>query len=203
VINHHKLAQNLAGQAWLEGRMEHYGEAIALWARAGQEEERCLADLAALPEDRPRTRGIIGTSAAVMYFRGGRWHDARHRHVPCRHACPHREEREERVPEEQGTFAEWAILELMGHVRMGGRVSEVVLFGTAMGRIDVPTSDGGFTTQFFGGSSVYRLTPTTEELARAVAANNQPEPVHRWELQQLPAPDRRREPPYDDDEDYE
>lgn len=85
------------------------------------------------------------------------------------------------MSEQQGTFQSWAVLELLGHVRTAGLVSEQELFGTKMGRIDIPTADG-FVTQFFGGSSVYRLTPTTEEIARSVAARNQPAPVHRWEL---------------------
>ena len=85
------------------------------------------------------------------------------------------------------TFVEWCILELMGHVRLGGKVTEENLFGTKMGRIDVPGKDGAFTTQYFAGSAVYRLTPTTEGIARAVAASSQPEPVHRWELPQLEA----------------
>lgn len=81
-------------------------------------------------------------------------------------------------------FDQWVILELLGHVRLAGRITEETLFGTALGRIDIPTGEG-FTTQYFGGGSVYRITPTTEEIARSVAARNQPEPVHRWEL---PAP---------------
>lgn len=111
-----------------------------------------------------------------------------------------------------GTFDQWCILELMGHVRLAGRVTEESLFGTALGRIDIPNGDG-FTTQYFGGSSVYRITPTTEEVARLVAVGNQPEPVHRWEL---PAPkaagvadhedifDERLEDgdEYDQDDDY-
>lgn len=35
----------------------------------------------------------------------------------------------------------WAILELMGHVRLGGRLSEEEKFGVKMGRLDVPTND--------------------------------------------------------------
>jgi hypothetical protein len=81
-------------------------------------------------------------------------------------------------------FGQWAILELMGHVRLAGFVTEEAHFGTALGRIDVPGADGP-TTQYFGGASVYRLTPTTEEIARSVATHNTPEPVYRWEL---PAP---------------
>jgi hypothetical protein len=81
----------------------------------------------------------------------------------------------------QDAFDSWAIVELMGHVRIAGRVSEEERFGAKMGRIDIPTGDG-FTTQYFGGSSVYRLTPTTEEAARLVAKQNQPRPVHAWEF---------------------
>jgi hypothetical protein len=81
------------------------------------------------------------------------------------------------------TFESWAILELMGHVRMAGRVTEEERFGSKMGRIDVPQGEG-FTTVYFSGASIYRMTPTTEAIARSVAAQNQPEPVHRWELPQ-------------------
>ena len=82
------------------------------------------------------------------------------------------------------SFDQWAILELMGRVRLAGRVTEEEHFGAKLGRIDIPTGDG-FTTQYFSGGSIYRLTPTTEEIARGVALRNQPAPVHRWEL---PAP---------------
>lgn len=85
--------------------------------------------------------------------------------------------------EQQQGFEGWAILELMGHVRLAGRVSEESHFGIALGRIDIPTQSGeSYTTQYFGGSSIYRLTPTTEEIARSIAAQNQPQPVRSWEL---------------------
>jgi hypothetical protein len=69
----------------------------------------------------------------------------------------------EKKPEEQ-----WGIVELMGHVRIGGKVSEEQKFGVVMGRIDIPQKDGKFVTQYFGGSSIYRFHPSTEEAARAV-----------------------------------
>lgn len=80
------------------------------------------------------------------------------------------------------TFEQWAILELMGHVKLAGRVTEEEHFGAKLGRIDIPTADGNFTTQYFSGGSIYRLTPTTEEIARHIARNNQPRPVQVWEL---------------------
>jgi hypothetical protein len=93
------------------------------------------------------------------------------------------------------SFEQWAILELMGHVRLAGKVTEEEHFGAKLGRIDIPNSDG-FTTQWFSGGSIYRLTPTTEDIARGVALRNQPEPVHRWEL---PAPAGRTAPEHLED----
>ncbi len=89
-------------------------------------------------------------------------------------------------------------MELLGHFRTAGYVTEEEHFGCKLGRIDVPDGDR-VATMFFGGSSIYRLTPTTEEIARAVAARDQPNPVERWELKQLEAP-RRRDDRDDEDE---
>jgi len=76
----------------------------------------------------------------------------------------------------------WGILELMGHVRLAGEISEEEHFGGKLGRIDIPNKDGGATTQFFNASSIYRLTPTTEDVARQVALSCQSRPVSPWEL---------------------
>lgn len=89
------------------------------------------------------------------------------------------------------TFDTWAILEQLGHRRTAGRVTEEQRFGAVMGRIDIPRPDGSFVTHYFGSASVYGLTPTTEANARAVAAHNQPEPVHPYELS---PPRQYREP---------
>ena len=84
-------------------------------------------------------------------------------------------------------FEMWAVVELMGHVRMAGRVTEEQRFGIVMGRIDIPTEGEKFTTQYFQGSSIYRLTPVAEEFARAAAKTQQPRPIYDWELPQLAA----------------
>ena len=81
----------------------------------------------------------------------------------------------------------WAILELMGHRRLGGRVSEATIAGGAFIRIDVPHPNeaGIFTaSQFYSPSAVYAITPTTEEIACAIA-RGAPEPVSRWDLRAL------------------
>lgn len=87
------------------------------------------------------------------------------------------------APEFVQPSATWGILELMGHIRLAGRISEEEKFGAKMGRIDVPLKDGTFATQYFGASSVYRLSLVSEEVARSVALNLiQPVPVSSWEL---------------------
>ena len=93
-------------------------------------------------------------------------------------------------------FGTWAILELMGHVKLAGYVTEEEHFGGKVGRIDIPTDDGSSVTQFFGGHTIYRLTPVTEAVARAFAERNKPRPVYLYEL---PA----RIPPDGFDDDFE
>jgi hypothetical protein len=90
---------------------------------------------------------------------------------------------------DEATFEGWAILELMGHRRLAGRVSEVELAGHGFLRLDVPEVDGRpGATQFYAPASVYALTPTTEEVARGL--RSRPEPVTVWDLQRPALPSR-------------
>lgn len=63
----------------------------------------------------------------------------------------------------------YAVVEVFGHRRLVGRVSEVERYGSKMLRIDIPTDgdfDKGFITQFYGGASIFCETPTTLEMVR-------------------------------------
>lgn len=84
----------------------------------------------------------------------------------------------------------WALLEIMGHRQTAGRISEVQIGGATMLRVDVPkpghggANNGGASlalnggepaglaldeiavTQYYGGSSIYCMTPCDEETAR-------------------------------------
>lgn len=91
-------------------------------------------------------------------------------------------------------FESWAIVELMGHRKLAGFVSEVSMFGVVLLKIDVPCDPP--VTQYYGGASIFSLTPTTEELARAAAQASRPTPISRYEL---PRSSRRT----DDESDYE
>ena len=79
----------------------------------------------------------------------------------------------------------WAICELMGHQRMAGQVREIEQYGTKMLQLDVPGLDDcdvkPFTT-FVAGGSLYRVTPTTEEIAKGVVRAQRPRPVQPYDV---------------------
>jgi hypothetical protein len=95
-------------------------------------------------------------------------------------------------------FKQWCVLELMGHRRLGGLVTEALIAGSPFIRIDihiqglrVPDGSGEpedvVTTQFYSPASVYSIIPVGEQEARAVARYNQAEPIHRFEIPELNA----------------
>jgi len=88
------------------------------------------------------------------------------------------------MSETNGQFAEWVVLELMGHRRLVGYLQEQEIGGAGMLRIDVYEGDAETPTltQFYSPSSVYCMTPTTEELARKAGGLSIPQPVSRYEL---------------------
>ncbi len=91
-------------------------------------------------------------------------------------------------------FEAWAIVELFGHARIAGKVTEQQIGGASFIRVDVPEleirKDGcdltkaiqverrAAFTRLFGPAAIYAITPTTEDVARAAAAALGPEPVH-------------------------
>lgn len=96
-------------------------------------------------------------------------------------------------------FAEWAIIELFGHQRFAGRVTQAE-WPPGFARLEIPATDGHeAVTQLLSPQSIYRLTPVTEAVATAVAAQCRPEPVHRWGLPTRDAPIPR----YVEDDDTE
>lgn len=88
-----------------------------------------------------------------------------------------------------GPFETWAVVELLGHRQMAGLVRETTLAGVAMLQVDAITHDGQLATQYYPPSSLYCLTPVTEETARAVVERREVCPAGRWEaLAQSPKP---------------
>jgi hypothetical protein len=94
---------------------------------------------------------------------------------------------------DQATFNGWCIVELFGHSRIAGHVSEQTIGGTSFVRVDVPAVNGQAPfTKLFGGAAIYAITPTTEEIASLAAANIVARPVDPWVVpvaKQLPSGD--------------
>lgn len=81
---------------------------------------------------------------------------------------------------EKELFKEWAILEILGHRKLAGLITEQAIGGSSFIRIDIPGDMPA--TQFYSPAAIYCITPVSEEVARSVAKQYQPTPVSRWEL---------------------
>lgn len=83
-------------------------------------------------------------------------------------------------------FDEWALVELFGHQKIGGKVSEASLAGGAFLRVDVPeTKSQRAYTRFFGPGAIYSINPCEETIVRTWCEHHSLEPVHRYELPQI------------------
>lgn len=104
------------------------------------------------------------------------------------------------MSDEKAGFTGWAIVELLGHKKMAGFLSEQPIAGGVMLRVDVPETSPseaersraravegwsppatvGY-TKLVGLGSIYGITPVTEDVARLAAREieryNEPLPV--------------------------
>jgi len=86
-------------------------------------------------------------------------------------------------------FEQWAIVEVMGHQRFAGRVTEEAVGGANFVRVDVPAiGDQPEFTKLFGPSSIYCITITSERVARAAAESMRVVPVSSYDIRSLLQP---------------
>jgi len=76
------------------------------------------------------------------------------------------------------TFDQFCIVELFGHQKIAGRVTEQVIGGQGFIRVDVPNTkrNEGF-TRMYGAGAIYSITPVSEEIANLAAESIWAEPV--------------------------
>jgi len=94
-------------------------------------------------------------------------------------------------------FEQWAIVELFGHQRIAGLITEQAIGGTSFVRVDVPGTDNqqGF-TKLYGQGAIYGMTFVDEETGRAAAKQIAPKPIDEWSARrmlELPSEDSAQE----------
>ena len=76
----------------------------------------------------------------------------------------------------------WAFIEIMGHSKIAGRVTERKIGPNVMIQVDVPKLDTEFLcTKLFNPASLFSITPTNEEWCRKWAKQ-----VANYDLKPLP-----------------
>lgn len=104
-------------------------------------------------------------------------------------------------------FEQWAVLELMGHRRLAGLLTEETIAGAAFLRIDIPSDNGDpSASQWYAPNAVYAITPCTEATACRIAkVITFAPPVSEWELPQprIEAPSPSYPPGHLVEEDFE
>lgn len=91
-------------------------------------------------------------------------------------------------------FEAWAIVDLFGHHRVAGKLSEQVIGGQSFIRVDIPelgacgpaSSESGIPafTELYGQGAIYRIAFVDEAAARTVAAQVRERPISEWSLSQ-------------------
>ena len=91
----------------------------------------------------------------------------------------------------KGPVEQWAIVELFGHQRIAGRISEHVLGGVSFVRIDVPALPQGdgkpdipALTKLFGQGAIYGIAFVDEVSARLTASTLRVQPIASWDLRE-------------------
>ncbi|MFD1557051.1 hypothetical protein ACFSHT_15730 [Paraburkholderia silviterrae] len=108
-------------------------------------------------------------------------------------------------------FEQWALVELFGHQRIAGRVSELTIGGQSLVRVDVPECEAtedepklqAF-TKAFGNGAIYAITFLDEAAARMYVRQLRIQPISTWDLkralQSLPAGSASRQLEFADED---
>ena len=83
--------------------------------------------------------------------------------------------------DEQTQFNSWALVELFGHQRIAGLVSEQQIAGAGFVRVDVPAVNGiPAYTKLYYPSAIYGITPCGEQEARRAAEYMHERPIQPY-----------------------
>jgi hypothetical protein len=89
---------------------------------------------------------------------------------------------------ENQKFEAYALIELFGHQRMAGKVSEQTIGNSAFIRIDVPeTKTQPAFSRLLNPSAIYAINPITLEAMEEMARNLDKAPLQAWDIRQTVA----------------
>ena len=96
-------------------------------------------------------------------------------------------------------FKSWAIVELFGHTKLAGEVSDGAIGGCSFVRIDIPeVGQNAAHTKFLGQGSIYAITPVSREIAVKMAEKLNAKPVQVYDI----LPPRQGQLGYEDPEEF-
>lgn len=80
----------------------------------------------------------------------------------------------------------WAIVELFGHSKIAGKVTEQSVGSSSFVRVDVPETESHPSfTRLFNPSAIYAINPVTEEVAKYMAVQIQSQPIQSWDVKKM------------------
>lgn len=83
-------------------------------------------------------------------------------------------------------FDLWCLVELFGHTKIYGRVTEQNIAGANMLRVDVPeTPSQPAFTRFFGSAAIYSINPLDEKTCRFMAEKLEARPIESWNISEV------------------
>ena len=89
------------------------------------------------------------------------------------------------MTENEIKFEQWAIVDVMGHQRFVGLVTEEVIAGQGFIRVDIPKTDKNHAwSKLIGPSSIYAITPVEKNIAMAMANNLGKRAIEPYQLTQ-------------------
>ena len=86
-------------------------------------------------------------------------------------------------------FAQWGVIQLMGHVTYAGYIEDITVFGKPQIKLTVPKVEGDKEIpsfiKFISPNSLYDITPVAEEFATKMAAQLRKAPIEDYAHNQV------------------
>ena len=83
-------------------------------------------------------------------------------------------------------FELFAVVELFGHQRIAGKITEQSIGVATFIRVDVPeTKAQPKFTRILNPSAIYAINPVTEEVANEMAERIQSKPIDAWDIREM------------------